>query len=67
MKKITKELQNKSVKELQKEAEVLRQEIAKLRLESGINPLKDTNVLIKKRKKLAVVLTLLWQKRSSAK
>ncbi|GAB4219030.1 MAG: hypothetical protein Fur009_3070 [Candidatus Microgenomates bacterium] len=63
MKKIVKELKNKSIKELEKERDLLSQEIAKLRLSMKINPPKDTNLLIKKRKQLAVILTILSEKK----
>lgn len=63
MKKLTKELNDKSVSELQKEAQTLREDIAKARLESKANPPKDSNSIAKKSKRLAVVLTLITQKR----
>lgn len=62
MKKITKELQAKTVENLLKEAEVLRAEVAKLILEKGIKPQKDTNIKIKKQKKLAAILTMITNK-----
>jgi ribosomal protein L29 len=62
MKKEVKELKQKNIKELRKEIENIRQEIAKLKLEQKINPPKDTNLLKKKRKKLAVLLTVLKEK-----
>ncbi len=62
MKKLTSELRGRSVNELEKEAQKLREEIAKLKLETKVNAQKDTNVLIKKKKKLAVVLTFLTEK-----
>lgn len=63
MKKLMKELTGKTVKELEKQSQVLREEIAKLVLNQKVNPPKDTNVIVKKRKELAVVLTLLTQKK----
>ncbi len=63
MKKLTKELTGKTIKELEKQSLVLREEIAKLVLNQKVNPAKDTNVVVKKRKELAVVLTFLSQKK----
>lgn len=62
MKKEVKELKQKNIKEIRKEVESLRREIAQLKLEQKINPPKDTNLLKKKRKKLAVLLTVLKEK-----
>ncbi len=71
MKKLTKELKSKTVVELNKEARSLREEIARLDLEAKANPpagsSKDTNLLFKKRKRLAVILTLVSQKTVSEK
>ena len=63
MKKLTKAWQSKSVKELLQGEQNLRHEIAKLGLGMKSNPPKDTNTLIKKRKNLAVVLTILTEKK----
>lgn len=63
MKKLTKELTNKTIKELEKQSQMLREELAKLTLNQKVNPVKDTNVTVKKRKELAVVLTILTQKK----
>jgi len=63
MKKITKEWLNKTIKEVELEIENLRKEIARLRLESRLGSNKDTNLLFKKRKKLAQMLTILTQKK----
>jgi ribosomal protein L29 len=62
MKKITKTYREKTSKELEKEALSLREEIAKLRLSFKSNPPKDTNLLMKKRKQLAIILTILVEK-----
>lgn len=59
MKKAIKELKQKSDKELLKEQSNLRDEITKLELEKKINPQKDTNIVTKKRIRLAQVLTIL--------
>ncbi len=65
MKKVRNELKNKNQKELEKEEQKLREEIAKMKLESKVNPVKDSNALVKKRKRLAVVLTLLTEKKET--
>ena len=62
MKKITKTYNEKTSKELAKEADLIREEIAKLQLSFKSNPPKDTNSLVKKRKQLAVLLTVLGEK-----
>jgi ribosomal protein L29 len=62
MRKINRDLKDKSLPELKKEAQVLRYEIAKLQLEFKVNPPKDTNQLAKKRRRLAAVLTLIQEK-----
>ncbi|MCX7955734.1 MAG: hypothetical protein N2593_01315 [Patescibacteria group bacterium] len=63
MKKIVKEYKSKTIKELEKEIQSLNQEIAKLKITIKINPPKDTNLLIKKRKKLSILLTILSEKK----
>ena len=62
MKKAATELRVKAVEELEKEAQTLRAEIAKMSIESKVKPEKDTNIVFKKRKRLAVVLTMITQK-----
>ena len=52
----------KSISELKKDAEGLREEIAKLRFDLSLNKFKDTNMIKKKRKDLARILTALRQK-----
>lgn len=64
MKKYIQELQAKTISELEREATKVRQEIAKLKLESKVNPSKDTNFLQKKRKTLARILTVISQKQT---
>jgi len=66
MKKITKDYQNKEIKELEKEKSALREEIVKLTLSKKSTPPKDTNLLFKKKKKLAVLLTVLSLKKDKA-
>lgn len=61
MKKVAKELRAKTVEELEKEAQTLRAEIAKMNIEQKVKVEKDSNLLHKKKKRLAVVLTLITQ------
>ena len=63
MKKITKTFSGKTSNELEKEANSIREEIAKLQMSFKSNPPKDTNSLVKKRKQLAVLLTVLSEKK----
>lgn len=53
------ELTKKSVKELEKDVHDIRNDIAKLTLEKVVQPVKDTNIIKKKKKQLAVLLTVL--------
>ena len=64
MKKISREFKGKSVADLEKEEKKIREEIGKSKLELKVNPPKDSNALFKKRKKLAVILTLINEKKS---
>lgn len=61
------ELRNLSIKELEKKVNDLRKEIARLKLEVVVNQPKDTNILIKKRKELAIILTLITEKKLKEK
>ena len=67
MKKSIKEYDDKSITALEKEAQSARQEIATMSLNSKVNPTKDTNSISIKRKKLAVLLTALVQKKMKGK
>lgn len=67
MKKITKTYREKISKELAKDLYLLREEIAKLQLSFKSNPPKDTNSLMKKKKQLAVLLTVLTEKDEAEK
>lgn len=58
-KKEIQEIRQKTKNVLFKESIVIRGEIAKLILEARANAPKDTNSLAKKKKKLAVMLTIL--------
>jgi len=51
----------KSITELKKEAEKLREEIARLRFDLSLNKLKDTSMIKKKRRDLARILTKIRQ------
>lgn len=64
MKKNTKDLREKNIKELNKEIDDLKEEIAKLNLSKKSSPVKDTNLLFKKKKQLAVLLTVLNEKKA---
>lgn len=63
MKKQTRTYKEKSVKELEKEVGVLREEIAKTKLNQKVAPSKDTNLIFKKKKQLALLLTVLGEKK----
>jgi len=67
MKKLTKELNQKTIKELEKQAFSIREEMGKMILSSKTAAVKDTNMLYKKRKQLAVILTLLSSKKEMEK
>ena len=67
MKKKKIEIKSKSIPELEKAEIKLREEIARLRLELKVNPAKDTNIIMKKRKELAVILTIMSQKKDIKK
>lgn len=62
MRKTTKEIINKSVTELMKEAGQIRQDIAKKKVEKKVKPDKNTNSIRTLKKRLAVVLTVARQK-----
>ena len=52
----------KTVKDLVRDAQNLKTELAMLQIERKVKPQKDTNLMMKKRKQLAVMLTLIKQK-----
>lgn len=66
MRKSAQDLRQKSAKEMNKEIDQIRAELAKLRLEMKTNPPKDTNVIVKKRKRLAILLTILGENQEKA-
>lgn len=61
-KKALKELRELDLNGLEKRAEDLRKEIANLKLEFAVNKPKDTNIILKKRKELAAILTIIGEK-----
>lgn len=63
MRKLTKQYTDKSIQELTAEVQKMRTEIAKLLIEYKVKPQKDTNYIVKKKKELAVMLTLLQEKK----
>ncbi len=65
MKKLTKKIKNQTGSELEKEIVKMRNDIAKQRLNMKVNPPKDINALYKKRKALAVYLTVLSERKES--
>ena len=62
MKTSIKQLDKKTIKELISEIEKIRQEISKLQLEKKVSPPKDTNTIKKKRKQLAILLTVMRER-----
>lgn len=67
MKKLTKELKDKTISELEREIVKEREEIARMQLEKNVHPQKDVNMLFKKSKKLAATLTILTEKKEAEK
>lgn len=67
MKKITKEFADKDIKELEKLVLTEREEISRLKLSNKSQPAKDTNFLSKKKKRFAVLLTVLSEKKEMEK
>jgi len=65
MKKNLNEWRKKPPEDLRKEVKNLREEIAKLKLEIITKPVKDSNLLIKKRKTLARLLTILKENKDA--
>lgn len=63
-KKIIETYRGKSIPELEKNRLQLVKEIALLKLDLKVNPPKDTNALFKKRKTLAVLATILQEKKA---
>ncbi len=63
MRKSIQDIQSKSVKVLEKEIGAIRHDIAKTSLEQKVQPVKDTNVIKKKKHQLAAMLTVLNDKK----
>ncbi len=62
MKKIAEKYRKMKLSDLSRKEQELRKEIAKLKLELKVSPPKDTNLLGKKRRELAVLLTIKREK-----
>jgi len=62
MRKITKEIINKSIEDLTKEALSIRQDTAKKLIERKVKPEKNSNTIKILKKRLAVLLTIVRQK-----
>ena len=62
MRKLVQDIQSKSVKDLEKEIWSIRHDMAKTTLEQQAQPVKDSNVIPKKKKQLAILLTVLNDK-----
>ncbi len=65
MKKYVKENREKTVVQLNQLVHGLDMEITKLSLGAKTSPQKDTNLLVKKKKNLAVIKTLISQKETA--
>lgn len=63
MKKHIKEIQGKSIKDVEQDIKAVRTEIANMIMQKKVNPQKDTNAIVKKRKQLAVLLTIHREKK----
>ena len=63
MKQLKKDLKEKTIVELEKEAQKIREEVGRLRIEQKVKPQTNTNLIFNKRKQLAMVLTLLNEKK----
>lgn len=61
----TKTLSGKDIKELEKEAFALREEIARISIEVKVNKPKNTNEITQKKKQLAIVLTIISAKKKT--
>ncbi len=62
MKKLVEKYRKLGLSDLSRREQELRKEIAKMKLEFKTNPPKDTNLLGKKRRELAIVLTIKREK-----
>ncbi len=67
MRKSVKDIHSKTIKELEKDIIALHRDIAKTTLDISVQPVKDTNVIKKKRHELAKTLTILNSKKQEKK
>lgn len=63
MRKEIQDLTQKAVKELNAEIQKLRDQMAKNRMDLKVNKPKDSNILSKNRRRLAILQTIVSQKR----
>lgn len=64
MRKLRKEIKDKSIADLQQEVLKIREEIGKLSIERKVKAEKDTNLIMKKKKQIAMLLTTLNEKKA---
>jgi ribosomal protein L29 len=62
--KDTQKIRQKNIDELKKDAQKLREDIAKTMIDRTMAPQKDTNVIGKMKRTLAVTLTVIAEKQS---
>jgi ribosomal protein L29 len=62
-KEAVEKLRQQTDKELQRTLQQEEKELAKLRIESAMNKVEDTHAVYKKRKKIAVIKTLLTERK----
>jgi ribosomal protein L29 len=67
MKKYVVDLRKKTIKELEKEVQDIKKDIMKARIDWKINRPKDTNLISNKKKKLSVLMTVLYEMRELEK
>lgn len=65
-KKEVKELQNKTIEELQKKAEDLKNDIGQLQIDKGLGKVKNVNEAREKKKDVARIYTTITQKTKEA-
>ena len=67
MKKFADEFRKKTLKELEKEEQNIRADITKAKIDWSVNKPKNTNLISNKRKRLAVLMTILYEKKELEK
>ena len=67
MKKFADEFRKKTVKELEKEEQSIRTDITKAKIDWSVNKPKNTNLISIKRKRLAVLMAVLYEKKELEK